>query len=84
MNSSDRSRRHLPNIGRNEVGIPLACPQICDRMEPVVAESSRPPKFDGPAIADQAQGTAAIVAQGQISTLLRRLAVLRERLKGKR
>ena len=39
MNSSDRSRRHLPNIGRNEVGIPLACPQICDRTEPVVAEA---------------------------------------------
>jgi hypothetical protein len=39
MNSGDRSRRHLPNIGRNEVGIPLTCPQICDRTEPVVAEA---------------------------------------------
>ena len=38
-------------IGRNKLGIPLACPQICDRTESVVAEAEVRLKFNGPAVA---------------------------------
>jgi len=38
--SQDANRRHLLSIGRNQLGIPLPCPQICDRTEPVVAEAT--------------------------------------------
>ena len=53
-------------IGRNKLGIPLPCPQICDRTESVMAEARVRLKFDGPAVVGHAQENANR-APGQIS-----------------
>jgi hypothetical protein len=68
-------------IGRNKLGIPLACPQICDRTESVVAEAEVRLMFDGPAVAGQAQENAEVGAGPDID--LAAAAALRERMKGK-
>ena len=59
-------------IGRDKPGIPLACPQICDRAESAVAEAEIRLKFDGPVVAGQVQEKCGDRAPGQRSILLRR------------
>jgi hypothetical protein len=78
--SQDSNRRHLPSIGRNKLGIPLPCPQICDRTGPVVAKA-RSAHVRGPAVAGQAQGKR---NRGRGPDLDLAAAALGERMKGKR